>query len=286
VADSPDDDRLGTPGHHNMDASAIVYIVDDDPAARATLEQLAASAGLQSRACATVVDFMQLFDSRQHGCLLLDVRLPGVGGLDLLDKLTTDGVQLPVIILTGYADVGMAVRALKAGAFDFIEKPFTGQSLLDSIQRAIAADAEQRRQLARRTDFTRRRATLTPREQEVIKLLLDGKNVRQIAAQLRLSHKTVQLHRRRIVEKMGVDSVANLLRLAAAIGYFQPLESTSAPSGHAVPAAKWIHTRSRPLPDASVWPPIEGASETEPPILFPPPDEPRALPPGSGPPAG
>lgn len=201
-----------------MLAEPTVFIVDDDEALRAALARLLESVALRSHSFASSQEFLDGYDPRQPGCLLLDVRMPGMSGLELQETLVARKITLPVIILTGHADVPMAVRALKQGAFDFIEKPFQSQLLLERIQAALAHDAEVRRRLVEHADFHAKLALLTPREREVMGLLVAGQTVKQIAAHLGISHKTIQHHRARILETIDVDSVGALVRQALLAG--------------------------------------------------------------------
>jgi FixJ family two-component response regulator len=190
-----------------------VFVVDDDPDVRESLCYLIDSIGLPAQAYESAQDFLEAYDPNRPGCLVLDVRLHGMSGLDLQEQLTAWGAPLPVIIITGYADVSTAVRSFKGGALEFIEKPFSDQVLLDRIQRAIETDREKRERARRRATLDRRLARLTPREQEVLDLLVDGKTTKVIADQLGLSVRTIEIHRGHIHQKMEVDSVISLVRL-------------------------------------------------------------------------
>lgn len=196
-----------------MPPSATVFVVDDDPAMRESLRWLIESVGLQVKTFPTAQEFLTKYESDKPGCLVLDVRMPGLSGLDLQQELSKRAISLPIIMITGYAEVPMAVRALKAGAIDFIEKPFSDQVLLDRIQQAIESDREARRERAGRTEFSMLLSRLTPREREVMELVVAGKPNKVIAAELGLSPKTVEVHRARVMEKMQVDSLAELVRL-------------------------------------------------------------------------
>jgi FixJ family two-component response regulator len=195
-------------------SETTIFVVDDDEAVRRSLRLLVESVGLNTQTYSTAEDFMNAYDPAQSGCLLLDIRMPGMSGLELQSKLAAEGINIPIIIITGHGDVPMAVEAVKAGAFDFIEKPFRDQVLLDDIRKAIEIDAQTRRKQAERDDIMARIALLTPREREVMDLLVIGKSNKGIAYELGISQKTVDFHRAHVLEKMGVDSVVQLVRLS------------------------------------------------------------------------
>jgi two-component system, LuxR family, response regulator FixJ len=196
-----------------METDPTVFVVDDDPAMRESLRWLIESVNVGVETYATAQDFLAVYDPDRPGCLVLDVRMPGMGGLDLQAELARREIEIPIIIITGYAEVPTAVRALKAGALDFIEKPFSDQLLLDRIQQAIASDRQARARRFERAALAARVAQLTPREREVMQLVVAGSSNREIAAELGLSVKTVEVHRARVMEKMKVDSLADLVRL-------------------------------------------------------------------------
>ena len=195
-----------------------VFVVDDDRAKRESLSWLLDSVGLRVRSYATAADFLAEHDPAQPGCLVLDVRMPGMCGLDLQAELARRGVELPTIVITGHAEVSMAVRAVKAGAIDFIEKPFSDQLLLDRVRQALQIDLEAREVRRRREDARRRLATLTAREREVLDLVVAGKANKEIASALGLSTKTVEVHRAHVMSKMCVDSLAELIRITLLAG--------------------------------------------------------------------
>ena len=195
-----------------------VFVVDDDRAMRESLSWLLDSVGLRVRSYATAADFLAEHDPAQPGCLVLDVRMPGMSGLDLQSELASRGVELPTIVITGHAEVSMAVRAVKAGAIDFIEKPFSDQLLLDRVRQALEVDLEAREVRRRREDARRRLATLTAREREVLDLVVAGKANKEIASALGVSPKTVEVHRAHVMSKMCVDSLAELIRLTLLAG--------------------------------------------------------------------
>jgi two-component system response regulator FixJ len=196
----------------------VVCIVDDDEAMRDALRTLIRSVGTSTREYASAEQFLEDHDADQPGCLLLDVRMPGMSGLDLQDALVARNISLPVIIITGHADIPMAVRAMRAGAVDFLEKPFREQDLLQRIKQAIEQDAAARRERARKDEIAARFDALTPREREVLDLVVAGRHNKAIAAQLNVSHKTIEFHRARIMAKMQVASIPQLVRLAVAGG--------------------------------------------------------------------
>jgi two-component system response regulator FixJ len=208
-----------------MLSEPTVFVVDDDPAVRDSLHWLLQSVDLAVETYATGEEFLQVYDPARPGCLVLDVRMPGMGGLRLQEELAARRIALPVIILTGYAEVQTAVRALKTGAFDFIEKPYSDEVLLDRIHRAIDADRQTREAAALRAEVAARFASLTPREREVMELVTAGKANKVIASDLGLSPKTVEVHRAAVMDKMGADSVAELVRLELLL---HPDKTTSA----------------------------------------------------------
>ena len=196
-----------------MEAESTVFVVDDDAELRESLGWLLESAGLRVKSYSTAQEFLAQYKSEEPGCLLLDVRMPGLSGLDLQEELRRRGVPPPIIIMTGHARVPMAVRALKGGAIDFIRKPFSDQSLLERIRQAIDLDRRTRQVRMECTQFAALLTSLTPREREVMNLVIAGKPNKIIAADLGISSKTVEIHRGRVMEKMQVESVAELVRL-------------------------------------------------------------------------
>jgi two-component system, LuxR family, response regulator FixJ len=187
-----------------------VFVVDDDPAVRKSLEVLIRSVGLKAETYESAQVFLDAYDSDRTGCLVLDVRMPGMSGLELQKTLRERGNGLPVIIITGHGDVPIAVRAMKAGAVEFLEKPFSKQLLLEHIHEAIAQDARQRQEESKQSQIETRLTQLSPRERQVMELVVAGKVSKQIAAELGLSKKTVDVHRAHVMEKMQVESVAEL----------------------------------------------------------------------------
>jgi two-component system, LuxR family, response regulator FixJ len=198
-------------------ADTTVFIVDDDPASRDPLRWLLESVELRVMAFPSATEFLDAYDPSTPGCLILDVRLRGMSGLDLQAELNRRGVQVATIFLTGHADVPMAVRAMKNGAFDFLEKPFNDQMLLDRVQQAIERDRKERSRDAERAEQQHRLEALTPREREVMELLVEGRANKETADALGLSVRTVEGHRARLMEKLGANSLAELVRIKLAI---------------------------------------------------------------------
>jgi two-component system, LuxR family, response regulator FixJ len=192
---------------------ATVCIVDDDEAVRGSLKLLLKSLGLATRAYGSAPEFLAEFDPQRCGCLVLDIRMPGMSGLDLQQELNARGALVPIIFMTGHGDVPMAVEALQQGAMDFLQKPFRDQDLLDRIHKAIERDRAGRELLGSRERIRARIDSLTPREREVLKLITDGKANKVIAAELQLSQRTVEIHRGHVMEKMEANSLAHLVRM-------------------------------------------------------------------------
>lgn len=195
-------------------ADGVVYVVDDDAAVRDGLKWLIESVELQVAPCPSAQAFLEAYDRSRPGCLVLDVRLRGMSGLDLQAELARRDISIPTIVVTGHGDVPMAVRAMKLGAIDFVEKPFNDQELLERIQKAIEGDLEARRGDRERAEACALLATLSPREREVLDLLVLGKANKEVADQLGLSTRTVEGHRARLMEKLACGSLAELVRLS------------------------------------------------------------------------
>ena len=191
----------------------IVFIVDDDEAVRNSLRLLVKSVGLSATALVSAQEFLASYDPLQPGCLVLDVRMPGMSGLELQQQLNLRGAVIPVIFITGHGDVPMAVAAMQQGAFDFLQKPFRDQDLMDRIQRALDKDRANRAELGERSLIREHHETLTPREREVLALVTSGKANKVMAADLGLSQRTIEIHRARVMEKMGASSLAHLVRM-------------------------------------------------------------------------
>jgi two-component system response regulator FixJ len=198
-----------------MNSNPTVFVVDDDAAVRDSVGELVRSVGISARLFASAQEFLDAYDPNAPGCLVLDLRLPGMSGLELHRELVGRGIETPTIFLTAYADIPTAVNALQQGAVDFVEKPFRGQPLLDSINRAIALDAELRRHRAERAAVTALLDTLTDRERELLDWVIEGFTNKVIAQKLGISQKTVEQHRGRIMRKMKVGSLAELVRLVS-----------------------------------------------------------------------
>jgi two-component system, LuxR family, response regulator FixJ len=202
------------PVNSNAVAVSTVFVVDDDDGVRTSLGILLDSSGFRAVPFSSAAEFLAQYDPASPGCLLLDMRMPGMSGMDLLQELSRRGAFLPVIFITGHGDVPMAVEAMKCGAFDFLQKPFSPRDLLDRIGRALAADTEARQALSLTDELRRRHGTLTPREKEVMGLIVAGNANKVIAMDLGLSERTVEIHRARVMEKMATRSVAHLVRMA------------------------------------------------------------------------
>ncbi len=193
-----------------------VFVVDDDDAVRNSMRWLVESVGLRVETYASAREFLETHDPNQPGCLVLDVRMPGMSGLDLQEKLHENGIVIPIIVVTGHGDVPTAVRAIKAGAVEFIEKPVNDQLLLDTIQHCIDKDVEYRRESATRGVIAARYVSLTPREREVMAQVVAGEPNKVIARNLDLSAKTIEAHRAAVMRKMEADSLASLVHMAIA----------------------------------------------------------------------
>lgn len=196
----------------------VVFIVDDDLGVRQMVARMVRSVELTPRAFESVRDFLDQLDHAQPGCVVLDVRMPGESGLDLQEHLARMHIRIPIIFITGHGDIPMSVRAMKAGAVDFLEKPFNDQALLDAIHAALTRDAEERQAESACADARARLETLTPREREVLALVVAGLANKQIAARLGTTEQTIKLHRGRVMSKMQADSVAELVVLAQRAG--------------------------------------------------------------------
>ena len=195
-----------------------VYIVDDDDGMRRALGVLMTTVGYQPAAFAAPREFLAKYDPSQPGCLVLDVRMPEMSGLEVQQHLNRNGSMLPVILVSGHGDIPMAVQAMKDGAFDFLQKPFRDQELLDRINAALKLDAENRASVDRLADLKQRADSLTPREREVMAMVVDVKANKVIAIDLGLSERTVEIHRANVMEKMGARSVAHLVKMHLMLG--------------------------------------------------------------------
>jgi len=192
-----------------------VFIIDDDPAVARSLRWLIEAVKLKVELFTSAQTFLDTYEETTPGCMLLDVRIPGLSGLELQEQLAKRyAYHVPIIFVTGHGDVKMAVRAIQVGAFDFVEKPFRDQELLDKIQRAIIFDAEQRGKVAKQVEITELISTLSPREREVFDLVAEGMSNKAIAYTLELSSKTVEAHRAKVMEKLHAKSLADLVKLS------------------------------------------------------------------------
>jgi two-component system, LuxR family, response regulator FixJ len=204
-------------GNSNNTRSTI-FIVDDDAAVRDALKLLLRSVGQAVETYGSAQEFLDAYSEDRAGCLVLDIRMPGMSGLELQQKLNERHSILPIIFITGHGDVPMAVEAMQAGAVDFIQKPFRDQDLIDRINQALEKDNSNRAALGERNDIRKRLETLTPREREVLDLVVHGKANKVIAGDLKLSQRTVEIHRARVMEKMQASSLAHLVRMVLEVG--------------------------------------------------------------------
>jgi FixJ family two-component response regulator len=194
--------------------NAIVFVVDDDPSIRTLLSKLLRSVGLHAEVFASSVDFLAQPPPPGPACLVLDVRMPGLSGLDLQEQLSQLGLDIPIIFITGFGNVPQSVRAMKAGAIDFLQKPFENQALLDAVNKALERDRTARLHQGEIKEMVARLATLTPREREVFHLVAAGLANKQVADELNLSEKTVKIHRGNVMRKMEARTFADLVRMA------------------------------------------------------------------------
>ena len=196
-----------------MKKNPVIIVVDDDSGVRNAMRSLLKSVGLESALYGSAQEFLAAYQPAQPGVLVLDIRMPGMSGLELQQQLNLRGAVIPVIFMTGHGDIPMAVEAMQHGAFDFLQKPFRDQDLLDRIQRAIIKDTEQRQSLGEHERIKAHLETLTAREREVLDLMTQGKQNKMIAQDLGVSPRTVEIHRARVMEKMDAQSVAQLVRM-------------------------------------------------------------------------
>lgn len=194
--------------------SPIIHIVDDDASLRGAIDSLLRSVGLKTRTYGSAREVLERRPDDQPGCLVLDVRLPGISGLDFQERLAEHGINLPVILITGHGDIPMSVRAMKAGAVDFLAKPFHDQDLLDAVAAAVERDRHRRAAAGDAAQLRSRYAALSPREQQVMMLVTAGKMNKQVAGELGLSEITVKIHRGAAMRKMGARTLADLVRMA------------------------------------------------------------------------
>lgn len=204
---------------HPMQGDAVVHIIDDDASLRCALDSLFRSTGLATNLHDSVASFLKAAPAPgQPGCLVLDVRLPGMSGLDFQQRLEELGIRLPVVLMTGHGDIPMTVRAMKAGAVDFLAKPFRDQEMLDAVSAALDRDRQGRAESGRLDGLKDLYATLSPRERQVMALVTAGRLNKQVAGELDLSEITVKIHRGSAMRKMGARTLADLVRMAEALG--------------------------------------------------------------------
>ena len=196
----------------------IVFVVDDDPSVRRAIQRLVGSVGLQVELFGSAQEFLRSKRPDAPSCLVLDIRLPGISGLDFQRELAQANIHIPIIFITAHGDIPMTVRAMKAGAVEFLTKPFRDQDLLDAIQIALERDRARRQQEAEIATLRERFESLTPREREVLPLVVSGMLNKQIAAEIGTSETTVKVHRGQLMRKMGADSLADLVRMAERMG--------------------------------------------------------------------
>ena len=194
-----------------------IFVVDDDEAIRDSLAVLLKTVDLNATTFSSGDEFLEAYDPGWEGCILLDIRMPGTSGMEVQKRLAESGCSIPVIFITGHGDIPMAVEAMHGGAFDFIQKPFRDQDLLDRIDQALTTSNEQEQQAARKKTVQNQLQTLTPREQEVMQLVVHGSANKVIAMDLGVSQRTVEIHRARVMEKMQARSLAQLVRMALLI---------------------------------------------------------------------
>jgi RNA polymerase sigma factor (sigma-70 family) len=192
----------------------MVFVVDDDDSVRKATQRLIRSVGMKVETFENAKDFLKHPEYKGACCLILDIKMPGLSGLDLQEELLKAGLTFPIIFMTGHGTVPMSVRAMKAGAIDFLEKPFEDQALLDLITNAIESDIQEKRINAKKSELKQRFESLTPREKEIFALVVTGKLNKQVASQLGISEKTVKIHRGRVMEKMQAGSLAELVRIS------------------------------------------------------------------------
>lgn len=199
------------------DTNQTVYVVEDDEAVRDSLALMLRSAGLNVATYSNANAFLSAWNEDMAGCLVLDIRMPGMDGMELQKALNEQHSLLPIIFVTGHGDVPMAVEAMKHGAVDFIQKPYREEELLDKIQSALKQDAEQRHSLQQKQDIVRRVQSLTPREREIMDRMIAGQANKVIAIELDISQRTVEIHRSRVMHKMGTHSLAHLVRMVLSV---------------------------------------------------------------------
>jgi FixJ family two-component response regulator len=207
----------------------LVYLVDDDDAVRDAMGLLLRSVGLDCEVYASALEFLEAYDASRHSCLVADVRMPGLSGLELQQRLIEQRASIPIVFITGHGDVPMAVNAMKSGASDFIQKPFRDQDLLDRINKALKHDREQRARRAELQETRNRLAMLTPRETEVMRRVVRGQANKVIAMDLNVSQRTVELHRARVMHKLKMRSLAELVNAVGKLDEEKSTSGTAAP---------------------------------------------------------
>src|SRR5258708_4966611 len=216
------------------EAAPIVFVVDDDPSVRRAIKRLIGSEGLQVELFGSAQEFLKSRRPDAPSCLVLDIKLPGISGLDFQHQLAEAGIRIPIIFITGHGDIPMTVRAMKAGAVEFLTKPFLGENLLDAIRIALKRDRTRRQEESEIAVLQERFDSLTPREQEILPLVVSGRPNKQIAAELGTSEITIKVHRGSVMRKMQAESLAHLVRMAGRLGF--PVGQLS--SNHTSPSAQ------------------------------------------------
>src|SRR5712664_2838785 len=206
-----------------IEPDAVVFVVDDDPSVRRSTERLLRSAGLKVQTFSSAREFLH-HQPEGPACLVLDVRMPGLSGMDLQRELTQSGIQVPIIFITGHGDIPMSVRAMKAGAVEFLTKPFRSRGLLDAVRAAIERDRSAHKERSETGELRQRYEQLTPREREVMPLIAAGLLNKQVAGELATTERTIKFHRAHIMQKMRAESLANLVRMAEKLGASSPLK--------------------------------------------------------------
>src|SRR5690606_22989228 len=196
-----------------------VFVVDDDAGVRSSIRLLLKSVGIPATPMASAQEFLASYDPEQPGCLVLDIRMPGMSGLELQQQLNMKGASIPVLFITGHGDVQMAVAAMQQGAFDFLQKHFRDQDLTERIRKALEKDRQSREMLREREQIRRRLDSLTARERQVLDLMIQGTQNKVMAAHLGISQRTVEIHRAHVMEKLGAHSVAQLVRMVLDAGH-------------------------------------------------------------------
>jgi FixJ family two-component response regulator len=208
-----------------IEEAPVVFVVDDDPSVRRAIKRLVESVGLRAELFGSAQEFLHSERPDAASCLVLDIRLPGISGLDFQRELAETSVHIPIIFITAHGDIPMTVRAMKAGAVEFLTKPFHDQDLLDAIQQGLGRDRIRRAQEAEIATLRERFDLLTPREREVLPLVVSGRPNKQIAAEIGTSEATIKVHRSQLMRKMGVSSLADLVRMTEKIGIAVPKNS-------------------------------------------------------------